>query len=144
VIAGCVVACGTGVTFGAAVARAVGVGGGGLVGLGGGVAGIAVGDAGAALASGVPGAAVAAGGTGAGVVCVEGGVREQAKPTTASETVRMTHGVIAERRGRRPGFFFRGTTPGLRAVARASLFDHCGERRAAGVDSERSTQLEEL
>jgi hypothetical protein len=124
VIAGRVVACGAGVAFGVAVACAVGVGGGGLVGLGGGVASIAVGDAGAAVGSGVAGSADAAGGTGAGVVCVACGVRVQAKPMTASETVRMTQGAIAERGARRPGFFFRGTTPALRALARASLFAH--------------------
>src|SRR5664279_2875236 len=109
VIAGCVaVACGTG----------VGVAAGGL---GCGVSGIALG-AGAVVGSAVAGAAVAADGTGAGVVCVEGGVRVQAKPMTANDTVRMTHGTIAERGARRRDFFFGDTTLGLRASASASLF----------------------
>jgi hypothetical protein len=42
-------------------------------------------------------------------VCEDGGVRVHAKPMTASEEPRMTHGAIAERRARRRGFLFRGT-----------------------------------
>jgi hypothetical protein len=55
-------------------------------------------------------------------VCDVGGVREHAKPITASEPARMTQGVIAERPARTRFFFLRGTIREVRVALRGSLF----------------------
>jgi hypothetical protein len=119
----------------------VGAGFGEAAGLGCGVGGRALGDGEASAGAGVSGAGVAAGvtvalGTGAGVVCEGGGVRVQAKPITASETVRMSHGAIAESGARRRGFFLRDTNVGFAPSRAHHCFRRC-TRRTADVDRDR-------
>jgi hypothetical protein len=111
------------------VAAGDGATGGGVTFAGvGGVDGARVGDAGAAGVAGAGvaerGVAVVTGVTGAGVVWVDGGWRVQAKPMTASETVKMIHGAIAERGDRRRDFFLLDTA-GRFAPSRAH---HCFSR----------------
>ncbi len=119
----------------------MGAGFGEAAGLGCGVGGRALEDGEASAGAGVSGAGVAAGvtvalGTGAGVVCEGGGVRVQAKPITASETVRMSHGAIAESGARRRGFFLRDTNVGFAPARAHHCFRRC-TRRTADVDRDR-------